>query len=179
MKDVKLAKNFSLSEFTKTDVTDYQLSLLKILAGELQKVRDFLQDFKSGKSAVSIGINSGLRTQADYDRLKKSGYNPSATSDHFCGLQLQGNPTIGAADISVKNCSLPLREIASKIIDLDMDGVVHFGQVIYETNPKTGSEWIHLGNDCKLIFQESVNISRKKYLMSLDNGKTYQTFKRK
>ena len=177
MKDVKLAKNFSLSEFTKTDVTDYQLSLLKILAGELQKVRDFLQDFKSGKSAVSISINSGLRTQADYDRLKKSGYNPSATSDHFCGLQLQGKPTIGAADIAVKNCSLTLREIASKIIELDKFGDVHFGQVIYETNPKTGSEWIHLGNDWTQIFHPDIDVSRTKYMQSLDNGKTYQAVK--
>lgn len=177
MKNKKLTENFSLSEFIKTDPTDYQLQLIEILANNLQLVRNFLQEYALPKKTVSININSGVRTQADYERLIKNGYNPSKTSDHFCGYQLQAKPTLGAADISVKNCSLSLKEIAKKIIEWDKDGLVHFGQVIYEKNPATGSEWIHLGNDPKLIFNFYIIVDRKKYLMSLDNGKTYKAFK--
>ena len=179
MKDKKLTNNFKLSEFIKVDPNDYQLALLQLLADNLQLVRDFLQEFALPKKTVSISISSGVRTQADYDRLVKNGYNPSKTSDHFCGLQLLSKPTLGAADIVVKNCSLSMKEIAAKIIQWDKDGLVHFGQVIYEKNPKTGSEWIHLGNDSTLIFNYNFAqvVKRQKYLMSLDNGKTYKAFK--
>lgn len=182
MKNIKLSKNFSLSEFTKSDQSDYTISLLKLLASQLQIVRNFLQEYAINKNkAVSIIINSGVRTQADYDRLVKTGYNPSKTSDHFCGLQLCNKPTLGAADISVSNCKLSLYEIANKIIQLEKDSKVHFGQIIFEYNPKTKSSWIHLGNDWNLIFdstflQDFYKINRKKYLMSLDNGKTYKSF---
>jgi hypothetical protein len=65
---------------------------------------------------------------------------------------------------------------------MDQDGVVRVGQVIWEKNPKTGSEWIHIGNDWTYIFGapevvEGINKTRKKYLMSLDNGVTYKEFK--
>jgi hypothetical protein len=178
MTDKKLTENFKLSEFISTDPTDYQLQLLQILADNLQLVRTFLQEFvQTGKKSVSIMITSGVRTQADYERLVKNGYNPSKTSDHFCGYQLTAKPTLGAADITIKNCSLSLKAIAAKIIEWDKAGLVHFGQVIYEKNPKTGSEWIHLGNDPKLIFNHNIDVQREKYLMSLDNGKTYKKFK--
>lgn len=177
MTNKKLTENFSLNEFIKTDPTDYQLQLLQLLADNLQSVRNFLQEFALPKKSVSISINSGVRTEADYERLIKNGYNPSKTSDHFCGYQLQAKPTLGAADISVKNCSLSLKEIAAKIIEWDKNGLVHFGQVIYEKNPKTGGEWIHLGNDPHQIFNFNIVVERKKYLMSLDNGKTYKAFK--
>lgn len=180
---VKLTTNFSLNEFTNETVTPYQQSLLQLLANNLQKVRDYLQQFKKDtKKNVSIGISSGVRSQADYDRLVKKGYNPSKTSDHFCGLQLACKPTIGAADIYVTNCSLSYKEIAKKIIELDKNNLVDFGQIIYEYNPATKAEWIHLGNDWTKVFNDqgiidSINKTRKKYLMSLDNGKTYIDFK--
>lgn len=182
MKDVKLSKNFKLSEFTSVDQTDYSIALLKLLASQLQIVRNGLQEYaKDKKKQVSISINSGVRTQADYDRLKKSGYNPSETSDHFCGLQLKCKPTLGAADITVSNCNLSLQEIAGMIIEWNKEGYVDFGQVIFEYNPKTKFAWIHVGNDWNSIFastflQDFYNINRKKYLMSLDNGKTYKIF---
>ncbi|MBR6647147.1 MAG: hypothetical protein IKL09_06505, partial [Clostridia bacterium] len=98
MTDKKLTENFKLSEFISTDPTDYQLQLLQILADNLQLVRTFLQEFvQAGKKSVSITITSGVRTQADYERLVKNGYNPSKTSDHFCGYQLTAKPTLGAA----------------------------------------------------------------------------------
>lgn len=180
---VKLTQNFSLSEFTNGTITPYQQSLLQLLANNLQKVRDYLQQFKKDpKKNVCIGISSGVRTQADYDRLLKKGYNPSKTSDHFCGLQLLGKPTLGAADIYVTNCTLSYKEIAKKIIELNKNSLVDFGQIIYEYNPATKSEWIHLGNDWTKIFQDqgiidAISKTRKKYLMSLDNGKTYIDFK--
>lgn len=182
MKDINLSKNFKLSEFTSVDQSDYSIALLKLLASQLQIVRNNLQEYaKDRKKQVSISISSGVRTQADYDRLKKSGYNPSETSDHFCGLQLKCKPTLGAADITVSNCSLSLHEIASMIIYWNIEGYVNFGQIIFEYNPKTKFAWIHVGNDWNSIFastflKDFYDINRKKYLMSLDNGKTYKTF---
>jgi hypothetical protein len=177
MTDKKLTSNFKLSEFTKSDPTDYQLSLLKILANELQIVRNRLQEFKEGMKPVYVVITSGVRTKADYDRLVKKGYNPSKTSDHFCGYQTDGNPTLGAADINVYNCSMTTKQIALYIKQLVLSYDVNFGQVIYEKNPATGAEWIHLGNDPELIFKNSITVKRKKFLMSLDNGKTYKELK--
>lgn len=183
MTDVKLTTNFKLSEFTKTDLTPYQIALVQLLAENLQKVRDFLQQFKKDpKKNVCIGISSGVRTQSDYDRLVKKGHNPSKTSDHFCGLQLAGKPCIGAADIYVTNCTLKLKDIVAKLIVMDKLGEIDFGQIIYEYNPSTKAEWIHLGNDWEKVFNDrgiidSINKTRKKYLMSLDNGKTYKDFK--
>lgn len=183
MKDVSLSKNFKLSEFTKNDVTDYALALLKLLASQLQIVRNKLQSYAvDKKKPVSISIHSGVRSEEDYKRLVKNGYNPSKTSDHFCGYQLLSKPTLGAADIKVNNCSLTLQEIANMLIEMNDKGELDAGQIIFEYNPKTKSSWIHFGNDwwrifdANFIFDNNLFKSRKKYLMSLDNGKTYQTF---
>lgn len=183
MKDVSLSKNFKLSEFTKSDVTDYALALLKLLASQLQIVRNRLQSYAvDKKKPVSISIHSGVRSEEDYKRLIKNGYNPSKTSDHFCGYQLLSKPTLGAADIKVNNCSLSLQEIANMLIEMNDKGELDAGQIIFEYNPKTKSSWIHFGNDwwrifdANFIFDNNLFKSRKKYLMSLDNGKTYQTF---
>ena len=182
MTNTKLSTNFSLSEFTKSDVTEYTLALLKLLALQLQSIRNALQEYTVDKSkAVTIVITSGVRTQEDYDRLVKKGYNPSKTSDHFCGLQQLSKPTLGAADIKVTNCKLPLYEVADLIMKMNVEGKIDVGQVIYEFNPKTKNDWIHIGNDWNKIFDANFlkffcNISRKKFLMSLDNGKTYLDF---
>ena len=175
---MKLTPNFSLEEFIKVTPTDYQRYLLTLLAKNLQIVRDKLQPFALNKSkAVSMSITSGVRTQDDYNRLVKQGYNPSKKSDHFCGVQLDGNVTLGAADVIVNNCSLSLKDCVKKIIEWDKTNQVNFGQVIYEYNPATKKDWIHLGNDWNEVFKDSSFVSRKKYLMSLDNGKTYVDFK--
>lgn len=176
MTDKSLTANFKLSEFTSEQPNDYQLSLLQLLAENLQLVRDLLQPFAVTGKKVSITITSGVRTQADYDRLKAKGYNPSTTSDHFCGLQLQCKPTLGAVDICVNNCTLNHREIAGKIIEWDKAAKVSFGQVIYEYNPATKVSWVHLGNDWKKIFSSKITFARAKYLMSLDNGKSYVAY---
>lgn len=181
-KDIKLTENFKLSEFCDPKkVNDYQVELLTVLANEMQLVRDLLQNHKSGDKAVTINVTSGVRTKADITRLKKQGYNPSENSDHLCGLQPNGLPTLGAADITVSNCKLSMKEIALLIKTEVEEDRICFGQVIYEKNPKTGNEWIHLGNDPDLIFSLGNNIAsaikRKKFLMSTDNGKTYRVLK--
>jgi len=173
----KLTANFDLSEFTKgAEVNDYQKSLLQLLANNLQIVRDRLQKYSRNSKPVSITVSSGVRTMADYERLKKAGHNPSANSDHFCGYQPGTKPTLGAADIKVSNCTLSLKDIAKLIIEWDKAGKVHFGQVIYEFNPATEACWIHVGNDWNQIFKEGIVVSRTKYLMSLDNGRSYTKF---
>ena len=92
---MKLTENFALEEFSKEKLTEYQIGLLQMLATQLQKLRDGLQEERiDPKKPVTIGISSGVRTMADYERLKKKGYHPSRTSDHFCGLQLDGRPCL-------------------------------------------------------------------------------------
>lgn len=71
MKNQNLSTNFKLSEFTSEEPTEYQLSLLTLLAENLQIVRDKLQDFAVKGKKVSITITSGVRTLNDYNRLKK------------------------------------------------------------------------------------------------------------
>jgi len=171
----QLTKNFNLSEFSSYELNEYQISLLQILANNIQVTRDELQPYSINGKPVAISIRSGVRKQADYDALKAKGRNPSATSDHFCGLQLLSTPTIGAADTVFLNCKLTHKEIALFIKELDKQGKVSFGQIIYEINPDTYYSWIHLGNDPKNVFTNKIAITRARYLMSLDNGKTYVT----
>ena len=182
MKDRQLTANFRLKEFAKTDLTPYQECLVEMLAKKLQYLRDILNlgYAKNGKM-VSIQITSGVRTMEDYQRLLAKGYHPAKTSDHFCGVQIDGKPTLGAADIRVKNCTLTLRQVFEKLVELDINGGLTFGQIIYEKNPATGAEWIHLGNSWNELFasetvRECINKTRKKYLISLDNGVTYKEF---
>ena len=172
----QLTKNFNLSEFTGTkNVTEYQISLLQILANNLQIARDSAQQFvKKGCISVVFKINNSVRYTDDVARLKAQGYNPSTTSDHFCGLQTICKPTIGAADVGILNASISLRELTAFFIDMDMKGLINFGQIIYEMGSASG--WIHFGNSPKLVFQEGIYCPRTKYLMSLDNGKTYIPF---
>lgn len=181
---MQLTTNFKLEEFSKITLNEYQLQLVKLLANNLQIVRDNLQPFARKSKQVSITITSGVRTQEDYNKLIRQGYNPSKKSDHFCGVQIDGNPTLGAADIIINNCSLSIKECARRIIEMTNEGLVNFGQVIYEYNPATKKSWIHLGNDWKMIFKDNQEFSpieyffkREKYLMSMDNGKTYKKFK--
>lgn len=181
MKDRKLTENFKLSEFVSLDeeLTEYQIALLTNLAEELEYVRKNLQQYKSGMKPVCMVVTSGVRTKADIARLKKQGYNPSENSDHLCGVQANGKPTLGAADIQFYNCSKTTKQIALIVKEMVNSNAVYFGQVIYEKNPKTGAEWIHFSNDPEQIFayQIAKTIQRKKFLMSVDNGKTYKALK--
>lgn len=177
----KIANHFKLGEFTKTEVTEYQANLIKVLAGQLEMVRYHLNmhpEFKRDKNKdISISISSGIRTLEDYDRLKAKGYNPSKTSDHFCGNK---PGTLGAADCSFSNLNIKLFDVFKFIARITNNGDVHFGQVLYESNPKTGSEWIHLSNDAQYLFKVPYladSVTRKlKYGYSKDNGVTFTKY---
>lgn len=180
MASTKLTSNFSSAEFGN-NLNDYQLALVKILAENLQIVRDRLNsmDLKKVKTKdVSISISSGVRTKEDYDRLKANGYNPSTTSDHFCGWAINApKPTLGAADITIGNCKISVMEVFKLIVAMNKAGETNFGQVIYEVSAK-GNPWIHVSNNPEAIFTARVakTVTRNPYLISLDNGKTYKAY---
>jgi len=180
MASVKLTANFSSSEFG-SDLNEFQLALIKILATNIQIVRDRLNAMNIKKvktKPVSISISSGVRTKADYDRLKANDYNPSSTSDHFCGWAISApKPTLGAADLTFGNCKLSTLEIFKLIVAMNKAGETDFGQVIYEVSAK-GNPWIHVSNNPKSIFVSKVAeaVSRVPYLISTDNGKTYKAY---
>lgn len=180
MASVKLSANFSSSEFGK-DLNDYQIALLKILASNLQIVRDRLNslDVKKVKNKdITVSISSGVRTKADYERLKANGYNPSTTSDHFCGWAINApKPTLGAVDVTFGNCKLSTLEIFKLIVAMNKAGETDFGQVIYEVSAK-GNPWIHLSNNPKAIYAPAIAkvVTRNQYMISEDNGKTYKVY---
>lgn len=181
---MQLTKNFKLSEFgNESSFTQYQLALVKILANELQNVRDVLnspnlRNFRVNKDKeIGMKITSGLRTQADYIKLVNKGYNPSKTSDHYFGSVPSDKPTIGAADVVLTNFNNDYEGIY-KILVYSDPSYFKFGQIILEYNPSTKNYWIHFGNDPRLVFSESIAnvIPRSKYLTSKDNGKTYKPY---
>ncbi len=147
---MKLSNNFSLWEFAPKGfpkdwkpTNPYQLFLIKLLATELQIVSDAINN-------SPIKITSGVRTKYDYNRLKKAGYYPSPTSDHYCGTPVCGETrkakffegiypfATGAVDIQVPN--MKLDEVFNTIVKLQRSGKVSFGQIIYEGG------WIHISN---------------------------------
>lgn len=180
--DAKLTANFKLKEFTKSSISDYQVSMIKILAQQLQIIRDLMNNFADWKidkaKSISLNVSSGVRSAEDYERLKAAGYNPSASSDHFCGYQPNTKPTLGAADIQFSNLKASYQEVYASIVKWCKEGKINFGQIILEHNPAKGSYWIHFGNDPKLIYSEEVSksISRNKFITSMDNGKTYKKY---
>lgn len=179
----KLSKNFSSSEFTKKSWTKLPVSkqyLLKSLCSSvLQPARDVLGPLK---------ITSGLRTQADYNRLKKQGYNPSSTSDHNFGNAAKLTPSnrryksfgevynysVGAADIIPAN--VPVWEAFEILVEMSEKGTINPGQIIYEKK-KNGVEWIHISNHPELVYSRAfinqTKLNKTRYLTTRDGGKTY------
>jgi hypothetical protein len=186
----KITENFSFWEFAPNSVKDkkswmpdseYQNEMVCTLARNLQIIRSLLPP------KCQMSIISGMRHPDDFIRLKKQGYNPSETSDHNFGYSVgltkggdkfkRFGPTynfsVGAADVSPKGIS------AWDLFKLSIDAVngkkCTFGQVIYEKNPKSGSEWVHYGNDPAAFFSPWVVIlmRRNRFMTSTDNGKTY------
>lgn len=190
---MKLTKNFSFWEFGPKGCdhrwvpkSEWQQMLIMDLALNLQKLRDAANKIRRGH--VSLHITSGVRTLADYYRLQGAGYNPSQTSDHFCGIAVPipktshkfnkfgetYNFSSGAADcvpsgISAKSLShLAMTEFrATRTV---------FGQVIYEHDPVRKKEWLHVSNAHKNYFSSQVVswLNKTPFLKSLDGGKSYQ-----
>ena len=65
MTDFNLTQNFKLSEFTKTDLTPYQIALIQLLANNLQKVRDYLQQFKVDQNKIKQLIDIDIVADDD------------------------------------------------------------------------------------------------------------------
>ena len=155
--------------------------LIVNLAENLQIVRDKMP------TGSYMKITSGVRLLSDYDRLRASGYNPSKTSDHNCGVSIPlingtkkfkkfgetYNFAIGAADIvSIGMSTWDLFKLSFR---LTKEGMCNFGQIIYEKNPTNGSEWVHYGNDLEPFYSKKIinMIGRGKFMKSIDGGKTY------
>ncbi len=179
---MKLTNNFSLYEFAPkgydrqwTPSKPYQLFLIKLLADELQIVSDAIKN-------VPIKITSGVRTKYDYNRLKKAGYYPSPTSDHYCGTLVAGETekcdffegvypfACGAVDIVVSKRDL--KEVFDIIVELQRTGKVSFGQIIFEGG------WIHISNSMDNVLQSLREGGMLNYsgdiLTSGNSGKSYQ-----
>jgi hypothetical protein len=144
---MKLTDDFSLSEFTRSRFANgnhvkpncAQVYCIRVLCKEvLQPLRDIFGRIK---------INSGIRDRIVYRRMKKAGYNPSATSDHFCFSDINPYGT-GAADI------VPVQVI------------------IY---PDMG--FIHIGNAWKSVFGKIPKPKRKERFLVKYKGRGYAIYK--
>jgi len=188
---MKITNNFSFWEFgpkgckrSWVPSNEYQKMMITTLAENIQKLRDGANALKKS-SNVSIGISSGIRTMADYYRLQGAGYNPSPTSDHFCGMAVPieagtakhvkfgdtYNFASGAADCVVRGMSTyDFFKIAMDQFRLSR---AEFGQVIYEKDEKV--EWIHLSNAYENYFSDRIVtwLDKTPFLKSLNGGKTY------
>lgn len=185
----KITKNFSFYEFrpkgrpkTWLPSNEYQKKLIVELAQNLQIVRTAMP------RRTWMQITSGLRALADYDRLVRSGYRPSKTSDHNCGNAIRlstgsrkfkkygptYNFSVGAADIVPRGFSaIGLFLLAKEMTEVKE---CNFGQVIYEKNPRNGAEWVHFGADPSFVFSDEIVefISRTQFMQSLNGGRSYQ-----
>lgn len=178
---MNISPNFTLEEFTMQDhhsLALVQYDMLQNLAGILEVFRDIC--------GSRIKIRHGIRTLADYLRLKKQGYNPSDTSDHFFGLPVPVEDTkkkkkygahytfsVGAADIEFLD--MPTNK-AFHIL-LKNQGKFNAGQLILE---KHETFWVHVSNPPSLIYSPEICctlLKREKYLISMNGGKTYKKVK--
>lgn len=191
MAESQITKNFWFWEFrpkgtrkTWRPTSQYQEELIRNHAENLQIVRSGMPN--NGKS--SIQITSGVRAPRDFDRLVKLGYRPSTTSDHNYGYAVpltkgtakykKYGPTynfsIGATDCVPHG--MKIEDFFGMAMTKTRAGLCHFGQVIYEYNPKTGTRWIHFGADPRPFFAPHLIhfLGRRQFLRSIDGGKTYQ-----
>jgi len=190
---LKITKNFSFWEFGpkgcgKSWVPDNenQKSMIYILTENIQKLRDKANTLKKS-SSVAINISSGIRTMADYYRLQGSGYNPSQTSDHFCGTAMPlevgtdkykkfgstYNFSSGAGDCVV--VGMPTYDFFKMAMDEFRLTHVKFGQIIYEKDPIKKVDWVHLSGAYENYFSDSIVrwLDKKPFLKSLNGGKSY------
>ena len=155
-------------------------------ASDLQVVRDHCPKW------VSLVITSGVREPGDTQRLFAAGYRPSLTSDHNFGAPVPIPTTsryfpicgpmyamsVGAADVVPMGIDgFSARDLFVIAVDLLKQNIVHFGQVIYEEDPGRKKQWVHFGNDPRVVYSEAVcgMIRREKVMESLDGGRTYMS----
>lgn len=186
---MKLSDHFSLGEFTREAENRFSPTQIFLLQSICQNILEPMRAFLS----CPIKVVSGVRTRGDYDRLIKQGYHPSETSDHFFGetvplsratkIQRFG-PTysysVGAADImpacSAEEAFSRMRQYfrpATGIVELPNMNV-KIGQLILE---RSKTYWLHVSNPATLVYSEIFAdryLKKAPFLMSLDNGKSYQ-----
>jgi len=174
---MKLTANFALEEFTKTafdDLSAQQKTMLIALSSTMQVIRDVIKE--------PIRVTSGMRDLSDYNRLVAKGYFPSDTSDHFFGVEVPivkeakkaiygktYSMSVGACDFTVSN--------NDKAFKLIMGLKLPIGQLIHEYG--NGKDWIHISNSPTLIYSDSIckkYLTRPKYMISSDAGKTYHEY---
>lgn len=130
MDDIKISKNFKLSEFTSSKTAEKQkidnepnaqerANIYTLVTEILQPIRD-----EFGKS---IKINSGYRSK----RLNNV-VGGSETSQHLTG---------SAADITTYDSNDELFKLILQMID---DGDITVGQLIHEYGSDSYPAWIHI-----------------------------------
>lgn len=187
-----ITTNFSYSEYRphwepktwlpRTAMCRY---MIQNHASNLQVIRD------NCPKGTKIIITSGVREPSDTQRLLAAGYKPSLTSDHLFGAPtpipttnryypICGNlyaMSVGATDVvPVGIDGFSARDLFLLSIGLIARKVAHFGQVIYEEDPRRKKSWVHFGNDPRLVYSEAAcgMIRRGRVLESLDGGRTYR-----
>lgn len=193
--NINLSEHFSLDELADVDhheIFPVQWFMLQnICVSILEPLRSFACSIYNRE--ISFRITSGLRSSSDRERLIKEGYNPSENSDHDYGqvVKLVSDKkkalfgpyyyySVGAVDFMPScgaellfNACKPYFNKSENSIDLPTGGRVRVGQFILE---KGNQFWIHVSNPPKLFFGAPIlgAIKRNCFLMSMDNGKTYQ-----
>lgn len=193
---MRISENFNLREFVAEgrDITPIQAFMLQNLCIKiLEPIRAFLN--------CPMAITSGMRFPSDINRLRKSGYNPSETSDHLFGnlvrvsslkkKAIYGNYysfSVGACD-TVPSCGAlqawnklkPYFDIANGIINLPVRNSIHpikIGQLILEQNEN--GHWLHISNSQSILYSDAFiakYLKKIPFLISEDNGKTYNIYK--
>jgi hypothetical protein len=128
--------------------------------------------------------------------LRRKGYNPSETSDHYFGnvvlisserkVERYGDYypySVGACDI-VPKCAGGAQHAFDKLIvhankkrsTLELPGGdVKLGQLILER--RGSSQWLHIANHPSVVYCDrmcEILLRRTPFLVTLDNGKTYK-----
>lgn len=131
-----------------------------------------------------IDIVDCCRGISEYNLLKKKGYKPSKTSDHFFGNIITeagsngeiitSKYSVGAVDFYCprKNMDEVFRIAREMAIGLKINP----GQVILETGFR--GKWIHISNPKNLVYSDSfieeMRLMKNRFLISTDNGRTYK-----
>lgn len=172
--------------FKKSEFKNFPARPLAAQLFMLNHLRDILNMIRA-KIKTPIIITDCYRTLKKFHSLKKRGYNPSTTSDHFWGLSI---PTfrqkdkakwgsnyfyaVGAVDL--KTPKADEAKVFKVITDLAKNRIINIGQAILEYNDR--GAWIHLSNPKDLIFDPQllrrVGAVKYPFLISRDNGKTYR-----
>ncbi|MCL2281921.1 MAG: hypothetical protein FWC26_01220, partial [Fibromonadales bacterium] len=128
------------------------------------------------KAELPVTIAGGIRTAASSLTIQKAGGRPSSTSDHFYGENPAVPLAVGAVDI--KCPGMYIIDFFNLILKLKREGEIRTGQLLLEHNPATGSWWVHMANDPRLVLSpedlaKRSNSSINLVAYSSDNGKTF------